>query len=138
MKIPVGEGQWDVGFSLELARSLWPRPGYVTGLIGYRLRTENKESGIHPGNELLWSVEAGYRLVPRTTLKLRGRGLHGGESTSFGITIPTLKREIVYLVPGLIVDLGAQRAVEFAVPFTLRGRNWPAGPVLTLDFRKTF
>jgi hypothetical protein len=136
--IPVGEGQWDVGLSLELARSLWPRPGYLTGLVGYRLRAENLESGIHPGNELLWSLEAGYRVLPRTTLKVRARGLHGEESTSFGITIPTLKREVVYLVPGLIFDLGAARAVEEAEPFTMRGRNWPAGPVLTLAFRKTF
>jgi hypothetical protein len=110
----------------------------VTGRIGYRLRAENDETGIDPGSELLWGLEVGYRLLPKTSLKLVARGLHGGESTSFGLGIPSLKREAVYLVPGVILEAGTGRALEFSVPFTLRGRNWPAGPVLTLAYRQTF
>ena len=40
--VPVGEGQFDYDVTLELARSLWPQPGYVTGLIGYRFRTPER------------------------------------------------------------------------------------------------
>jgi len=136
--VPVGEGQHDVELTLELGRSLWPRPGYVTGLFGYRFRAENEASGIDPGNELIWSLEAGYELLPRTTLKLLARGLHGQESTTFGLSVPTLKREAVYLEPALIVSLGETRGVELKVPFTVRGRNWPAGPVFALGFHQTF
>ncbi len=136
--VPVGEGQRDVELTLELGRSAWPRPGYVTGLFGYRFRAENPSSGINPGSELIWSLEAGYDVLPRTTLKLLARGLHGQESTTFGLSIPTLKRQAVYIEPALILSLGETRGVEIKVPFTVRGRNWPAGPVFALGFHQTF
>jgi len=136
--VPVGEGQYDVDLTLEAGRSFWPRQAYVSVLVGYRLRGANDESGIHPGNELLWLVEGGHKLVSRLSLKAVARGLHGGASTSFGLDIPTLKREAVYLQPGLVWDLGKERSVELALRFTVKGRNWPAGLSVGVGFNSRF
>ena len=136
--VPVGEGQYDVDLTLEAGRSFWPRQAYVSVLAGYRLRSANDESGIHPGDELIWLVEAGHKLVSRLSLKAVARGLHGGAGTSFGLEIPTLKREVVYLQPGLVWDLGGERSLELALPFTVKGRNWPAGLAVGVGFNSRF
>jgi hypothetical protein len=136
--VPVGEGQHDVDLTLEAARSFWPRPAYLTVLAGYRLRGRNDKNGIHPGDELLWLVEGGHTLVSRLGVKAVARGLHGRRSTSFGLEIPTLKREAVYLQPGLTWDLGKERSLELSLPFTVKGRNWPAGLAVGLGFSGRF
>ncbi len=41
--VPVGEGQYDFEVDVEVGRSLWPRPGYVNGKLGYRF--PNREQG---------------------------------------------------------------------------------------------
>jgi hypothetical protein len=136
--IPVGEGQWDFEFQLEIARSLWPRPGWMNAQIGYRLRTENKETGIDHGDELFWSAEVGYEVIRRVALKVRGRGLHGGETTSFGFAFPSLQRSAVYVEPGVIVSVSRVGSVEFGVPISLSGQNWPAGPIFILGYFQQF
>ena len=107
--VPVGEGQFDYDVTLELARSLWPRPGYVTGLIGYRFRTLSEENGIDHGNEQIWNAEARYEVRRWMMLKLLARGLHGAASSLLGFEIPTLRREVVYLEPGLIFKIGGSQ-----------------------------
>ena len=136
--VPVGEGQYDFDVFAELGRSLWPKPGWVSGKIGYRWRTENPETGIDFGGELIWNIEFGYRIKGPVTAKLLARGLHGGSSTSFGISIPTLKREAVYVEPAVIIDFDPSRGLELSVPFTVRGRNWPAGPIVNVKFFQRF
>ena len=136
--VPVGEGQYDFEITAEVARSLWPRPGYVTALIGYRWRAANKETGIHHGNEVLWSFEAGYGVAPHVTLKALVRGLQGLETTSFGLPLPSLERRIVYLEPGVMVELSPRRTLELSVPMSLSGQNWPAGPVFNIGVFQTF
>ena len=136
--VPVGEGQYDVDLTAEAGHSFWPRPAYVNVLGGYRLRGANSKNGIHPGDELFWSVEGGHRLVGRLNLKAVARGLHGKESTSFGLGIPTLKREAVYLQPGVWWELAPERGIELAFPFTIKGRNWPAGLSVGVAFYSRF
>ena len=136
--VPVGEGQYDVEVTGELGRSLWPRPGYVTGLIGYRFRTRNDETGIDYGDELIWSVEGGYNVTSNMMLKWLIRGLYGFEATSFGLTIDSLRREIVYLEPGIVYELAPEQGIELTVPITLRGKNWPAGTVINIGFFQRF
>jgi len=136
--VPLGDGQWDLDLAGELAHSFWPRPFYISGRAGYRFRSPNEESGIDFGNELFWAVEGGYTVNSRLGLKLVARGLHGAEGVSFGIAIPTLKREAVYVVPGLVIRASPTWIVELSVPFTVSGRNWPAGPVLGLKVTKAF
>lgn len=136
--VPVGEGQYDLDLTVEAGRSFWPRPAYVSVLAGYRLRGPNDKSGIHPGDELVWLVEGGHNIVSRLSLKAVARGLHGSEATSFGLAIPTLKREVVYLQPGLVWDLGSDRSLELSVPFTVKGRNWPAGLAVGVGFNSRF
>jgi hypothetical protein len=136
--VPVGEGQWDLDLAAEVAHSFWPRPFYVNGRAGYRFRGANDEIGIDFGDELFWLVEGGYTVNARVGLKLVARGLHGKEGTSFGIPIETLKREAVYLEPGVIIRAGPSWFVELAVPFTVAGRNWPAGPVFSLKLTRSF
>jgi hypothetical protein len=136
--VPVGEGQYDGDVTAEVGHSFWPRRAYVTARVGYRFRTENRKNGIHPGDEFLWSAEAGHRLVSRLGLSVAASGLHGGTSTSFGLEIPTLKREVVYITPGLSWDLGPGRGVELSLPFTVKGRNWPAGLSVGVGFYSRF
>ena len=136
--VPVGEGQWDLDLAAEVAHSFWPRPFYVNGRAGYRFRGPNEESGIDFGDEVFWLVEGGYAVSARIGLKLVARGLHGQEGTSFGLAIATLKREALYLEPGLVIRASRSWIVEFAVPFTVAGQNWPAGPVFSLKVTKAF
>jgi hypothetical protein len=136
--VPVGEGQWDLDLAGEVAHSFWPRPFYVNGRAGYRFRGPNEESGIDFGDEVFWLAEVGYAVSARIGLKLVARGLHGQEGTSFGLAIPTLKREAVYVEPGLVIRASPSWIVEFAVPFTVAGQNWPAGPVFSLKLTKAF
>ena len=136
--VPVGEGQWDLDLAAEVGQSFWPRPFYVNGRVGYRFRGPNDESGIDFGDEVFWLVEGGYTINDRIGLKMVARGLHGKEGTSFGISIQTLKREAVYLEPGLMIQASPSWFVELAVPFTVSGLNWPAGPVFTLKLTKEF
>jgi hypothetical protein len=136
--VPVGEGQYDFDLFAEVGRSLWPVRGYVTGKIGYRWRTANAGSGIDFGNEILWEAEAGYQPWRRVDTKLLFRGLHGASATSFDLPILTLKREAVYVEPGVSWALAASRRIEVTVPVSIRGRNWPAGPVVNVNFSQTF
>ncbi len=136
--IPVGEGQYDVEVTGELGRSLWPRPGYVTALIGYRLRTANRDVGIDPGDEVFWSLEGGYTVVGRMGLKGVVRGLHGFDATSFGLPLPSRRREILYLQPGVTLRLGSAGGVEFSASVSVRGRNYPAGIAFGLSFYGQF
>lgn len=136
--VPVGEGQYDVDLAAEVGHSFWPRPAYVSVLAGYRLRGTNDRSGISPGDEIFWSVEAGHRLVSRLSLKAVARGLHGQRSTSFGLEIRSLRREAVYVQPGLLWELGPERGLELSLPFTVRGRNWPAGLAAGFNFYSRF
>ena len=136
--VPVGEGQYDFDVFTEVGRSLWPVQGYVTGKIGYRWRTANAETGIDFGNEVIWQAEVGYRPWSRLDTKLLFRGLHGAEATSFGLPIQTLKREAVYVEPGVSWAIAPNQRIELTVPVSIRGRNWPAGPVLNVNFTQTF
>jgi hypothetical protein len=136
--VPVGEGQYDVEIALEVGRPFWPRPGYLTGLVGFRLRTENGETGIDPGNELLWSLEGGFRVSSRLSFKGVFGGLHGFTTTSFGLPIASLRRQIGYIQPGAVIALGPHRGLELNLPVSLWGRNWPAGPIVSVGFFQRF
>ncbi len=136
--VPVGEGQYDFDFTAEAGHSFWPRAAYVTVLAGYRLRGTNRKNGISPGDEFFWSVEGGHRIVSRLSVKGVARGLHGRRSSSFGLEISTLKREAVYVQPGLVWDIGRERGLELSLPFTVKGRNWPAGLAVGVSFHGRF
>jgi hypothetical protein len=136
--VPVGEGQYDVDLTVEAGHSFWPRRAYLTVTAGYRVRGTNRKNGISPGDEVLWAVEGGHHLVSRLSLKGLVRGLHGLRSTSFGLEIPSLKREVVYVQPGLVWELAADRGIDVSLPFTVRGRNWPAGLSVGVGFYSRF
>ena len=136
--VPVGEGQYDVDLTAEAGHSFWPRPAYVNVLAGYRLRGANRANGISPGDEFFWSVEAGHRILSRLSVKGVTRGLHGERSTSFGLEIQTLKREVVYVQPGLVWELAPERGIDLSLPFTIKGRNWPAGVSVGVGFYTRF
>ena len=136
--VPVGEGQYDFDVFAEVGRSLWPMPGYVTGKIGYRFRQENKETQIDFGDELIWHAEFGYKIGSRINTKVLLRGLYGFQATSFDLPIESLRREAVYFEPGVNFAFTPTQGLEVTVPISLRGRNWPAGPVLNINFTQTF
>jgi hypothetical protein len=136
--VPVGEGQYDFDVFAEVGRSLWPVNGYVTGKIGYRFRNENEETNIAFGDEIIWRAEVGYRFNRRWSTKVLARGLYGFESMSFGLNIETLRREVVYIEPGVHFAFTEKQGVEVTIPVSVRGRNWPAGPVFIVSFVSLF
>jgi hypothetical protein len=134
--VPVGEGQYDFDVFVEVGRALWPVRGYVTGKIGYRFRTKNQEIDIDFGDELIWRVEGGYQFGTRIYSKIVLRGLHGFESTSFGLSIDSLRRRVIYLEPGARFTLAASRTIEVTVPISrsrgATGRQCPFSTSISL------
>ena len=136
--VPVGEGQYDFDLFVEVGRSLWPKPGYVTGKIGYRWRAKNEETGIDHGDEIIWQIELGWHIHRRVMVKGLLRGLYGLDSTTFGLVIDSLRREAVYFQPGVTFAITETSGIELTVPISLRGRNWPAGPLVAILYSKFF
>ena len=42
------------------------------------------------------------------------------------------------MVPGVVFRASPTWIVELSVPFTVSGRNWPAGPVFGVKLTKAF
>ena len=131
--IPVGEGQWDYDFVLQVGRSLWPLPAYANVDVGYRVRRENEDINRDPGDEWLFNAEVGYSPTAKLLLALKLEGLRGKPGTnSFGFRDSGLKNQITYLAPTVAYRVHGDTSVEGAVRYTLAGLNFPAGYQVTV------
>lgn len=130
--IPVGEGQWDHEAWLETGASLWPLPAYGVLWLGYRWRMENTETTRHPGDELALLAEVGGDLWGDVGGKLVLDGIFGSSGSIQGIDLSGDEREILYLQPALTWEMAPSTWIEVGARLPLRGRNFPAGPQLTL------
>ena len=142
--IPVGEGQWDFDFIVQVARSFWPLPVYANVDLGYRIRLENDETLRDPGEEFLFNGEVGLNLTRRLLLATKLELLRGTAGTDFGFKNTSQIKRITYLSPTIMYNLHGGTTAELAYRFSLNGRNFPAGKQLTLglsqnvDFEKVF
>jgi hypothetical protein len=76
--------------------------------------------------------------------KRRQRRYRKAQDVTLGrcdLPISTLKREAVYVEPGVSFAIASNQRIEVTVPISLRGRNWPAGSTPSYpgpcDFRRT-
>jgi len=146
VKLPVGEfaldaeeislsqGQRDWDLILEVGKSLYPWPMYVTAWAGYRWREENPETTTKPGDERLFYVAAGGSVDP-FTWKLAVDGLFGRPPvrTDFDLVLENDRRELVQIIPTVGWNVGPG-TIEAGVRVPVHGRRFPAGPTLTLGY----
>ena len=136
--IPVGEGQWDFDFVLQLGRSLWPLPLYGNVDIGYRVRLENKEIVRDPGDEWLINAEVGYNITRKLLLAAKVEMLRGKAGTDFGFKNRSQIKRITYLSPTIMFNITGDTTVELSYRKTLNGRNFPAGHQLAIGVSQGF
>ncbi len=137
--IPVGEGQSDYDFILQVGRSFWPLPIYANAEVGYRVRTKNQQINRDPGDEWLYNAEVGYNPADRLLLALKLEALRGGKGTEFGfIRSASLIKRITYISPTVSYRLAGGASLEVVVRSTINGRNFPAGHQLTAGLSAGF
>jgi hypothetical protein len=130
--IPVGEGQWDYDFVLQLGRSFWPIRGYATADIGYRLRMKNADIDRDPGEEFFFLGEVGYSPLDRLLLSLKLDGIRSRPARILGITSNSTVRRVTYLSPTVGFGPVGKASIEAALRITLGGQNYPAGQMLVI------
>ena len=135
--IPVGEGQWDFDAVVQLGRSFWPVPTYVSSDVGYRLRRRNGEIDRDPGDEWFFMAEGGYAVRRFALIGIKIHGIRGKAATVFGARIQSDVKRITYVSPQ--INLGPFRgfSVETAVNVSVAGRNYPAGWMTVLGLSYT-
>ena len=136
--IPVGEGQWDFDFFLQVGRSFWPLALYANVDVGYRMRTENKEILRDPGDEWVINGEIGYNPTARLMLATKLEMLRGRAGSSFGFESSSLIKRITYFAPTAALALPHDTTLEVAVRYSLDGRNFPAGHQVAVGLSTAF
>ena len=127
--IPVGEGQWDFDFILQVGRSFWPFRGYANVDAGYRLRMKNTEVERDPGDEFFWIAEFGYQWTEKWMTVVKYEGIRGQETTSLGLQLSGDVKKIQYISPAALFQINESSAIEAGIRFSISGQNFPAGPV---------
>ena len=127
--IPVGEGQWDFDFILQIGRSFWPFRAYANVDLGYRLRKKNAEIDRDPGDEMFWIAEFGYWWTDKLLTVTKWEGIDGKETTSLGLQLSGDVKKIQYISPGIMFRTTDTLAIEAGVRISIDGQNFPAGPV---------
>ncbi len=131
--IPVGDGQADYDLVLQLGRSMWPIPLYGSVDVGYRVRTENDDSGRDPGDEWIFNGELGYNMTSNVFVALKVEALRGKSGTDFGfIRSSSLIKRVTFVSPTVSYRVAGDTAVEIAIRSTINGRNFPTGQQFTL------
>ena len=135
--IPVGEGQWDIDAAVQLGRSLWPIPAYVSSDVGYRFRRRNGEIDRDPGDEWFFIAEGGFKVHRFALLGIKIHGIRGKAATVFGTRIQSDIKRITYVSP--VINLGPVRGftLETAINVSVAGRNYPAGWMTVLGLSYT-
>ena len=129
--IPLGDGQRDWEVMAEVGHSFWPRPFYAQGWAGYRWR-EADEGGGDFGDERFFNVSLGGG-GDRLGFKVQFEGWYGGVPNFGGLTGEGQEREMVRLVPSLLVTAGPGQ-VELGSRLPLAGRNLATGPEVVVGY----
>ena len=130
--IPLGEGQRDWEWLIELGHAFREKPLYVMGWAGYRWREANTQLAWHPGDERIAFIAAGGR-YRRLVWKLAAEGWLGRPPRIQGVRVASARREIVQALPSLGWQAG-RGVIELSGRLPLAGRNLPAGPALGLGY----
>lgn len=135
--IALSQGQRDWSLLLEVGKSLYPVPMYVSGWVGHRWRTENEEIARDPGNEWVFNTALGGSWG-RFRWKLAVDGVFGRPSVDTRTGFEFAARELVQVIPtvGWSVGPGALQA-STRIPVhgqSTRSDRLPASPTVTLGY----
>jgi hypothetical protein len=126
---PLGSGRVDLEGSLLAGVSLYPFPGYVTGGVGYRVRTGDLD------DEMLFTIETGAswgRLMGRIGLDgLYSTGdppnLAESEGSQVSSAVVVTNQDILKLAPGVMLSLSDEISLVFEAFHIIDGKNTVTG-----------
>lgn len=111
----LGDGQVDVTGWLSVGGSLYPKPIYFLGEIGYRHRTEifyGEGSGLEFGNGLTFNAQVGYTFKERVLVAGNAGGVYSFVDDAFTQSFVTLGPTVaVFLPKGFALEAGASPMV---------------------------
>ena len=173
--LPIREGQTDVDLSGQIGRtfSVHERAFSVGGELGYRVRFTQQNGAldtftrgslpVKPGNEVIYNLRLGYRVMSRLTLLLNGDGIEesdydvpfrftrigndgflrtvGTQGAASGFTPDYPKqtgRRIFTLGPLASIGLNRRASISGGVLFAALGQNFPAGKFWVLSLSRVF
>lgn len=126
-----GDGEVNQRLTLQLGRSLYPKPAYFNIDAGFN----NRVSGY--SDELLYAVEAGYTFGERLTAIMRWRGVESLENGDDGVSggmggLYANDQSYMTLGPELIYKVWEGFGVSLGAASTMRARNALEAPVWSL------
>jgi hypothetical protein len=131
--LPLTEGQMDFETSVEAGGTLGSLPLYVTGWVGYRWRTENKDAARKPGDEGYAHLALGA-FTGDLIFELAADGLWGRAPEAQGITLGGERRRLLQVIPTIGYELGPGR-LEFTSQVPVYGRSLPSGVGMSVGYR---
>lgn len=134
--IPLTEGQNDAEVALEVGRVFADGRLTVQAWVGHRWRGRNEQADIRPGNERFGYASVAGPIGP-VQVRLSAQILDGSPYKTFGLEVPTSRRELFGLLPTLATRVGPG-TVEAGAQLPLAGRNLPAGVAFTLGYTLGF
>jgi hypothetical protein len=131
--LPLTEGQLDFETSLETSSRLGTLPLYVSGWVGYRWRTENRDAAREPGDEAYAHLALGA-FAGDLIFELAADGLRGRAPFAQGVRLDGERRRLVQLIPTIGYELGPGR-MEFTSQVPLFGKNLPSAVGISIGYR---
>lgn len=130
--LPLTEGQKDAEIALEVGRVFGHDRFAVQAWAGYRWRGKNELVDVTPGNEWFGYASAAAAIGP-VQARLSVQALEGSPYETFGIRLPTSRREMFGVFATLATGLGPG-SVEVGAQLPVAGRNLPTGTAFTLAY----
>ncbi len=134
--LPLTEGQLDFETSLEASSRIGTLPLYMTGWVGYRWRTENRDAARKPGDEAHAHLALGA-FAGDFILELAADGLRGRAPFAQGVRLNGERRRLLQLIPTIGYGLGPGR-MEFTSQIPVYGRNLPSAVGMSIGYRFTW
>lgn len=135
-QIPLTEGQKDAEVALEVGRVFADGQLAVQAWAGHRWRESNERVELRPGNEWFGYASVAGVIGP-VQARLSAQILDGSPYETFGLKLPTSRRELFAVFPTLGMQVGPG-TVEVGAQLPLAGRNLPAGGAFTLGYTLGF
>lgn len=134
--IPLGDGQRDWEVMAEVGRSLYPRPLYVMGWVGYRWREARDGGRLDYGDERFFYAAVGGE-SGRVGFKLAVEGWYGATPVFNAVRADGAEREMTRIAPSLLLGVGPGQ-VELGLRRPFGGRNLIAGTDLVVGYFTRF
>lgn len=132
--IPLGENQTDLEVGVQWGRSLGRPLSWVGAEAGHRIRLEDSDREVDPGDEWFWWLEAGWGLERQGRIGLKGvwQGARGDDtSVSFFAPGSALSRDFDEVGLVAMFDLGLA-FVELGWAQNLGSETYPSAAVWSL------